>query len=431
MAQKENLFTEPLFSSKIIGQLLGHEYVEQLVLISLPTEFLKALSEAIESWRPSHRLHKGIDCSRSIGFLALDHTRFVKPSGSQPSIALEIKPKWGFISRSAFIPRNRDIKKRKCRFCMHQYYKLVSEQEASLSEYCPIDLFSYEEALVQDALEALVKTPQNNLRLFLDGVQQSISKETMMQCLFGPDAAKVQLTEAITGDEEATLPVSLTDIITQILIQSPLLRKLGRLQLALDSLDVETVHRFYAQMVDPVTNTLPEPTFEEFLNTAEAFMYRVDMGEMMSHDQETFEAINAASLGIEPDDLEDLEAIPMGLMLHFIREFLLSATLKDCSILITVRRMENAEETPESKINPATLRETYRSGDVTDNKIQFQEHRRQIKVMGIDFIYKITCIDLDPKKMASVPKYLNKDREIVDYYLATVGDRNLKNCGSK
>jgi hypothetical protein len=51
--------------------------------------------------------------------------------------------------------------------------------------------------------------------------------------------------------------------------------------------------------------------------------------------------------------------------------------------------------------------------------------------MGIDFIYKITCIDLDPKKMAAVPKYLNKDREIVDYYLATVGDRNVKNCGSK
>jgi len=69
--------------------------------------------------------------------------------------------------------------------------------------------------------------------------------------------------------------------------------------------------------------------------------------------------------------------------------------------------------------------------DVTDYKIQFQEHSRQIKVMGIDFIYKITCIDLDPKKMAAVPKYLNKDREIVDYYLATVGDRNVKNCGSK
>jgi len=41
MAQKENLFTEPLFSSKIIGQLLGHEYVEQLVgatfYLDLPT----------------------------------------------------------------------------------------------------------------------------------------------------------------------------------------------------------------------------------------------------------------------------------------------------------------------------------------------------------------------------------------------------------
>jgi hypothetical protein len=45
------------------------------------------------------------------------------------------------------------------------------------------------------------------------------------------------------------------------------------------------------------------------------------------------------------------------------------------------------------------------------------------------FVYKITCIDLDPKKMTSVPMYVKKDRTIVGHYLATVGDREAA-CGA-
>ncbi|KAF9938460.1 hypothetical protein BGZ65_012750, partial [Modicella reniformis] len=66
----------------------------------------------------------------------------------------------------------------------------------------------------------------------------------------------------------------------------------------------------------------------------------------------------------------------------------------------------------------------------TTTTLVFQESSRRIKVMGVDFIYKLTCIDLDPKKVASVPKYLAKDREIVGHYLATVGDRGQR-CGSR
>lgn len=60
---------------------------------------------------------------------------------------------------------------------------------------------------------------------------------------------------------------------------------------------------------------------------------------------------------------------------------------------------------------------------------RFKENARRTKVGGSEFEYKMTCIDLDPKRMSSVPKYLKKDREIVEHYLSSVGDGE-KSCGS-
>jgi hypothetical protein len=60
----------------------------------LPTEFLSALAVAIEPSRPEDRKRKGIDFEQKVGFLALDHTRFIKDSiNNALSVAVEIKVK--------------------------------------------------------------------------------------------------------------------------------------------------------------------------------------------------------------------------------------------------------------------------------------------------------------------------------------------------
>jgi inositol-pentakisphosphate 2-kinase len=230
---------------------------------------------------------------------------------------------------------------------MYQHQKREKGQESDLSEYCPIDLFSGEGAMVQYALEALVRTPQNNLRLFVEGSQQDISRESMVNCIGLGRTAEPATTTAISSE----LPTSLSDILAQILVESPLLKRLGRLQQGLDSLDIETIHRFYEQLTDLTgSKTLSQPTLDEFLTTAEVFLERTDLDAgMMTQDQETFEFQNASSLGFGAED--DLEEVPGELKLHYLREYLLSATLKDCSILITVRREDQADETdqgPES-----------------------------------------------------------------------------------
>ncbi|KAF9151098.1 Inositol-pentakisphosphate 2-kinase [Linnemannia schmuckeri] len=432
----KNLTKESYFATEVIGLLLGQDFVEQLIAVALPPGFLSSLALAMEPSRPESRRQKGIDLAQSVGFLALDHTRFIKPSPGQSDIAVEIKPKWGFLTKSAFLRKDQDIKRRKCRFCMYQHQKIKTGQEGTLSKYCPIDLFSGTELLVQDALDSLVDTPQNNLRLFVNGIQQPVSRESMAQCLSEsstststqPDEQQqrrksqwIESDNPLDHEKDASGPVRLTEVLTQILVESPLLRRLGRLQQALDSLDVETVHRLYTYLLEHDSAHLPEPTVEEFLETAQAFMDRTDMNAMMTEDQETFETHNAAGLGFEPED--DLEELPESLQLHFIREFLLSATLKDCSILVTIRRdTSSAAVATTASIISSRL-------EVDEGSPEFHEACHQIKVKEEMFVYKITCIDLDPKKMTSVPMYLKKDRTIVDHYLATVGDREAT-CGA-
>ncbi|KAG0326711.1 Tetraspanin [Dissophora globulifera] len=231
----------------------------------------------------------------------------------------------------------------------------------------------------------------------------------MIQCISGSGNPEQQRSLAVQDFTEEPQRIALTDVLTHILIQSPLLRRLKRLQQGLDSLDVHTIHRFYQNLADPTTNTIPQPTLDEFLDTAESFMYRTDLEEAMNNDDEAFRPWS---------DVEDPEDLPSSLKLHFIREFLLSMTLKDCSILITMRRVDHADDNSNASLVA-----------VEQEGLMFKENIHRIKVKGEDFDYKITCIDLDPKKITSIPMQQQKDRNIVSHYLAAVGDSETS-CGT-
>ncbi|KAF9432085.1 Inositol-pentakisphosphate 2-kinase [Entomortierella beljakovae] len=376
--------------------------IPHYIAISLPRKFLEGLAEAISQARPKFRLHKVIDFSQVVGFLVLDHTQFIK-SSIYPSICAEIKPKWGFLTASAFIRNDQHIKRRKCRFCMYQHKKINSGEAESLSEYCPIDLFSGKQALLEESLTALTKTPQNNLKIFIDGVQKATTDKEILQ----------GLQKFNTTDAQPLQPPLLTDIIAKILMESPLLKRLSRLQQGLDSLDIETIHRFYSDLKDPITGALPDPTVDEYLKAAETFLERTDLNDMMDSSDDAFIRGNAESIGFGPEDVEAGD-IPDALKLHYIHEFLLSCTLKDCSILITIRQGNDEDEYEDVSTSEGTVSRF----DTEDT-----ERCQRIEVEGNEYIYKITCIDLDPKKVSTIPKYLRKDREIVNHYLTTVGDR--------
>lgn len=113
----------------------------------IDTESLLEVAMLLPDWRIPMRAQR----------LGVDRRSMVLPS-----ITVELKPKCGYPSvldaDGSLIP--------KCRHCLHQPTKVASGKWASLSRFCPVDLFSNHRPRVERAVRGLIQTPQNNLRVF-------------------------------------------------------------------------------------------------------------------------------------------------------------------------------------------------------------------------------------------------------------------------
>ena len=83
----------------------------------------------------------------------------LQQEGQGPVLAVEIKPKKGFVSSSNSL----------CEFCLKQREKVRAGQAKTESKYCPLDLFSGSRDRMTAAIRNLLENPQNNLRIFKDG----------------------------------------------------------------------------------------------------------------------------------------------------------------------------------------------------------------------------------------------------------------------
>uniref|UniRef100_UPI00398EEE9C inositol-pentakisphosphate 2-kinase isoform X2 n=1 Tax=Pristiophorus japonicus TaxID=55135 RepID=UPI00398EEE9C len=138
------------FSKHVMKLLLGHNFVQPGEVIQLPLDFVRQLALKIQPERPdltkfqtSHQIEK------------------------RPPLCIEIKPKCGFIPFSSHITK--DIKRRVCRYCMHQHLKVANGKWKRISKYCPLDLFSGNKQRMYIALKSLLQEPQNNLKIFKNG----------------------------------------------------------------------------------------------------------------------------------------------------------------------------------------------------------------------------------------------------------------------
>lgn len=206
---------DPLsFASNVMRPLIGAEYVVPGLEMPVPATFLQAVHAKLQSepGRPHRRRGDAVDEAWGSIVLMVDHTTVPIPraSGYAVDLCVEIKPKSGVHVDAAGDGSSC------CRYCMHQVTKaieilakqrpaccvhhtsttfsqsngaqhhhgldlalapdapsLCSEcvraASAQLSHYCPLDLYSRDGERVRRSITALLHSPQNNFRLFVDG----------------------------------------------------------------------------------------------------------------------------------------------------------------------------------------------------------------------------------------------------------------------
>eukprot|EP00730_Choanoeca_flexa_P014152 TRINITY_DN6081_c0_g1_i1.p1 TRINITY_DN6081_c0_g1~~TRINITY_DN6081_c0_g1_i1.p1 ORF type:complete len:371 (+),score=46.40 TRINITY_DN6081_c0_g1_i1:44-1156(+) len=85
-------------------------------------------------------------------------------------MTIEIKPKSGLYLSD----ENGRAHSRQCRFCLNQTIKARKGKTSSYSNYCPQQLFSKKSQACEQAILALFATPQNNLRLWINGAMMDL-----------------------------------------------------------------------------------------------------------------------------------------------------------------------------------------------------------------------------------------------------------------
>ena len=167
------------FAEHVMSPLMGEDYVHVGKVVSVPEVFISSMTEICRGLRPDHRLDKEIDESCLWGVVMPDFC-FLPSSGilsietenetNYPTFSVELKPKCGFLPSSKYIDLSRVTKYSVCQYCMLQKSKVKEGKYKKESNYCPLDLFSGDARRVMYAFECLVSNPQNNFRVFCDGV---------------------------------------------------------------------------------------------------------------------------------------------------------------------------------------------------------------------------------------------------------------------
>ncbi|KAJ1843454.1 hypothetical protein LPJ73_005490, partial [Coemansia sp. RSA 2703] len=285
------------FSHDVIGRLLGEKYILSQRLVRVSKYLVTQLNAAAASQRPANRLHKQADIDQTLGLLIPDMAQ------DGQSLTIEIKPKWGFLPTSSNV---NPVKHRTCRYCMHKYLKHSVDK---ISEFCPLDLYSGDPARVEQAVDALVANPQNNLRVFVDG----------------------NLVDGSPAEAVANWDV-FKKVLVQILVKDEVLPKLAHLQRSLDRFDIEGVYPRYLAALQSGALTETEPSIEDWISACSAYILR-------EHKSTT----GAQSTDI-PDDKQK------------VLEFMLSVTLKDVSIMIQIESWPpQSLEDPKSRYRIAVV----------------------------------------------------------------------------
>jgi len=168
-ASAEKLYLQLRFCDTVKRTFFGGgHHVDVPVPMNMSTEELREIDRVIRPHRPPSRKHKGLGLAGCLVAVCPNYTAL--PPKDVPGVwCVEIKPKQGWVHEDDVAADGSGEVQTKCPFCAHQYLKLYRGDVQRPSGYCPLDMFSGRRERVQRAVRALLRDPQNNLKMFLDG----------------------------------------------------------------------------------------------------------------------------------------------------------------------------------------------------------------------------------------------------------------------
>ncbi|KAJ2665345.1 hypothetical protein IWW48_000234 [Coemansia sp. RSA 1200] len=276
-----------LYTTKVIGSLIGDEYILPQRQAAVTSTFLCQLNAVSEHHRPKYRLDKQIDVDQTTAILTRNGHQ-VSSVQNAHSITVEIKPKWGFLPTSRFIAENMATSKRVCHFCMKQHSQADIDQNGI---FCSLDLFSGDHARVSHAVDCLALSKHCKLRIFVDGHPISSDHNAL-------DTSKVPEWDR------------LKETVVEIVATDKLFGRLKHLQGQLDQFDIEGIFPMFQRALAEGRVSTMDPSIDEWLLAVSKFNGR-------SAKSDTVEAIDEKQA---------------------ILEFMISTTLKDVSVLINMKQ---------------------------------------------------------------------------------------------
>ncbi|KAJ2723843.1 hypothetical protein GGI07_002382 [Coemansia sp. Benny D115] len=284
------------YSKDVIGALIGPEYIQDPEIIEISASFITELNQTAEPSRPENRTHKQADPRQTLGSLVPDMIHAPTSERSKAgrhTVAVEIKPKWGYLPDSASLSPETSVKHRVCRFCMKQYTKQESVEE-TISEFCPLDLYSKNSTRIGHALDCLMKNPQNNLRVFVDGQIVGSSDDGLAMDIDRiPDVNRLK------------------QIVTDIILTERLFPCLAQAQQRLDYMDIEGIFPKYQSALESGEISTSEPTIKDWLQAVQEYLER--------------ESSNTSGPTLTDSYISDRQAV---------LEFMIAVTLKDISVML-------------------------------------------------------------------------------------------------
>lgn len=309
------------------------------------------------------------------------------------SLCVELKPKQGIFPDSERCFRN-------CLFCRKQQLKIKDGLVCKQSLYCPLDLFSGSHVRMKNALLSLIRSPQNNFRIFYDGDicyadnhSESDLEKVLMDWL--PPVSKSNLVERFS----AMLLQALTKDFMRFEGSSKSAKEWifdgpSRLDLKMEStVDTEKANSLPLPLppCDYDRQALSEGSILHRLAQAQALdnLGTTLVNDSLKSHSEYSVVMDHNLKSSSTDYVNNILLKGCSSKLNPIEQYLIAAVVRDCSILITLQEIK--EDSPQVQALPQVVDE------------ESDTH----------FLCRIAAVDLEPKPISCISSQMKKKACIV------------------